>query len=206
MGDCRVPRITSTSSARKRGEKTHALGRRSGTSPAVGRSVATPSGNTAAVDRIEGVAFEPLARPPGDSTEQREAEKFMVEALSAIVGKPLSPRRVFLPDGGRLELDAVADDASVLAEAWAHQGPPKSAQRYKVLVDAFKLKVASDLLGGSPRLILAFSDESAAAPFQQGRRGWAAFALRREGIEVVVVQLPPDVREAVAAAQRRQYR
>lgn len=136
------------------------------------------------------ISGEPLDRPPGDSHEQREAEAVMVSLLSDRLGVPLSPRRVALPEGGRVEVDAAAEDGSVMCEAWAHQGPPKSAQRNKVLTDAFKLVFVARVLGTSPRLILLFSDEAAAAPFVGGR--WAAQALRAMAVEVAVVELPGD--------------
>lgn len=93
----------------------------------------------------------------------------------------------------------------LLVEAWAHQGPPKPAQKAKVLTDAFKLFFAGTLLSRRPRLILLFSDESAAAPFRS-LRTWPAAAIRVVGIEVVVVPLPEEERARIREAQRRQYR
>ncbi len=110
-------------------------------------------------------ADDSAVRKPGDSREQREAEIVMVSALADRLGVALSPQRIALEGGARLEIDAVNANRSVLCEAWAHQGPPKSAQRNKVLTDAFKLLYAARIVGGEPRLILLFSDELAAKPF-----------------------------------------
>ena len=105
----------------------------------------------------------------------------------------------------RIEVDGVAEDRSVLVEAWAHQGSPKSAQKMKVMNDAFKLIAASRLFEPAiPRLILLFADEDAARPFQSN--SWRASALAALGIEVVVAELPADVRDSIVAAQRRQFR
>lgn len=142
--------------------------------------------------------------PAGDSREQREAGAVMVAALAKRLGIALAPRRISLPDGGRLEIDATSDDLSVLCEAWAHQGPPKSAQRHKVLTDAFKLTFAARIVGGSPRLILLFSDKAATTPFVG--KGWAPEALRTNGIEIAVVALPQELSDRVRAAQARQFR
>jgi hypothetical protein len=114
------------------------------------------------------------------------------------------PRRVELPGGGRVELDAASGDLSVLCEAWAHQGAPKSAQRNKVLTDAFKLAFLARTLGGDRRLIFLLSDEAAAAPFRGA--SWYAEALRAFDVQLCVVELPADVRERIRAAQTRQYR
>lgn len=139
-----------------------------------------------------------------DSSVQRDAEEVMLAALSLDVGVPLLPRRLALPDGSHVEVDGVSFAPPVLAEIWAHQGPPKAAQTKKVLADAFKLVHVSAALGTSPRLVLCLSDIEAARPFQGGT--WYAGALRRFNIEVNVVELPAEWRDRIRAAQRRQYR
>jgi hypothetical protein len=153
-------------------------------------------------DDVRGV--EPLAVPPGDSREQRDAEAVMVALLSDALGVPLAPRRIDLAEGRRVEIDAASEDLSLLAEAWAHQGPPKAAQRNKVITDAFKLVFIARLAETPPRLILLLSDDAAAAPFRG--KSWAAAALREFGVEIVVMELPTDTKQAVRAAQDRQYR
>jgi hypothetical protein len=150
------------------------------------------------------VQEEPLLVPPGNSDEQRRAEGLMIAALGSQLGVELRPRRMEI-DGCRVELDAADDELTVLVEAWAHQGPPKAAQKYKVLADAFKLIWVGSTIRPTPDLILCLSDEKAARHFATGR-SWAAAALSDLGIRVSVVELPGDVRQAIAAAQRRQYR
>ncbi len=147
---------------------------------------------------------EPIPAPPGDSHVQREAEAVMVALLADRIGLPLAPRRIDLGDRRRVEIDAATDDLSVLCEAWAHQGPPKPAQKNKVLTDAFKLAFVAKALGRSPRLILLLSDEAAAAPFRGG--SWHAAALAEFGVELMVVDLPEEVRERIRAAQVKQFR
>jgi hypothetical protein len=114
----------------------------------------------------------------------------------------LRKRQIILTTGARLELDGASDDSSILCEAWAHQGRPKAAQRAKVLVDAFKLLYAARVVSRSTRKILLFSDETAAKHFREGT--WAAKALVDLEIEIMVVELPKAVRDAVIQAQKRQ--
>lgn len=128
----------------------------------------------------------------------------MVALLADQLGVPLAPRRIDLPDGRRVEIDAATAGLSVLCEAWAHQGSPKSAQKNKVIVDALKLAYVARMVDGSPRLILLLSDELAAAPFRG--KSWYAGALSHFGVEIVVVELPQDSRDAVLKAQMRQFR
>jgi hypothetical protein len=63
----------------------------------------------------------------------------MLDLLGQQLGRNLNPARLAVPSGERVEVDGADADQSILVECWAHQGPPKSAQRHKVLADAFKL-------------------------------------------------------------------
>lgn len=150
------------------------------------------------------IPVETLPKPPGDSGEQRDAEAVMVAALAERCGVPLAPRRILLPNGGRVEIDAASEDLSILCEAWAHQGPPKSAQKNKVLTDALKLVFVSRVLGTDPRLILLLSDPLAAAPFRGA--SWSAEALRTFDVTIEIAPLPEDVRLRIVDAQVRQFR
>jgi hypothetical protein len=144
----------------------------------------------------------------GDSAAQRGAESVILLAASFRLGVELHKRRITLPNFGFVELDGASDDLSVLCEAWAHVGPPKSAQKHKVMTDALKLVFVESLLvaqGQGPcRKLLAFGDEAAAQFFM--RKTWMAGALRSLGVEVDVFALPDEVRSDVQAAQVRQFR
>ena len=144
--------------------------------------------------------------PPGHSGEQRAAERVMLEVLGIQLGFVLEPARIVIPSGARVEVDGADASRSVLVECWAHQGPPKVAQRHKVLADALKLTWIATTIYPRPRLVLCLSDPLAARPFVAPAKSWAAAALKDLGITVVVVDLPDDVRGKVWAAQKRQYR
>jgi hypothetical protein len=141
---------------------------------------------------------------PGNSDEQKRAERAMIEALSDRLGLALAPRSITLPTGNRLTVDGMFDDPLVYCEAWAHQGPPKAAQRAKVAKDVLKLVLLARIASVPPRLILLFSDEAACAPFRG--RSWMADVVAMNDVQIEVVELPADLRDAVLAAQRRQYR
>jgi hypothetical protein len=148
---------------------------------------------------------EPLVEvPAGDSKVQRDAEAVLLAALSVSIGVSLAPARVHLPDGTYIECDGVSEDPPVLVEAWAHQGPAKSAQKHKVLADALKLLHVAESLGKGHRKILCFSDAQAARTFTS--RTWYAGALRRMDIQVHVVDLPAEWRDRILDAQKRQFR
>jgi hypothetical protein len=146
-------------------------------------------------------------KPPaaaGDSAEQRAAETLILAAAARKLGVSLTPRRLYLGDGVRVEVDGVSDDPPVFCEVWAHQGPAKVAQGHKVLHDALKLYIAGEALTPRPRLVLALTDAAAASRFQN--HSWYALALRRLGVDLITVDIPDSVRESIRAAQCRQGR
>lgn len=140
----------------------------------------------------------------GDSDEQRQAGEHLIQRLAQELGVSLSLKRMNLPRGGWLELDGYSEEPPIISEAWAHIGPPKSAQKSKVAKDAFKLLLAEKLLNRDFRKILVFADSRAAAHFLG--RSWIARGLDAAGIEVKVFELPDRIREMVLGAQRRQFR
>lgn len=129
----------------------------------------------------------------------------MVRALSEALGVPLAPRSVRHPSGPRVELDGAAPDLSILVECWAHQGGAKVAQKYKLVNDAVKLHwIAASLDPAPKRLIICVSD--AAAIRHLSGVSWQAAAIRDLGVELVTVDLAPDVLAEIRSAQARQFR
>lgn len=141
---------------------------------------------------------------PGNSKVQRDAELIMVAWLGREMSCVLEPKRIKLPDGSRLELDAYCEDPLIICEAWAHQGAPKSSQKFKVMNDAMKLLAARSVVGEHARAVLLFADEDAASHFR--RKTWHAIALTENRIEVIVANLSEELRAKIRVAQSRQYR
>jgi hypothetical protein len=150
------------------------------------------------IEFVEGLPGE-----PGDSTEQREAEKIMIAALGVRLTVALRPGTVSLPAGGRVEVDGKDADSTVFVEALAHQGPPKAGQVRKVAMDAFKLAFLARAHPNA-RSILLFGDPQTAAVFTSEK--WIAQAIRTFGISVETVDIPADLRSRLVKAQARQFR
>ena len=66
---------------------------------------------------------------PGDSGVQRAAETVLLAALAVELGLTFGLGKRVMPEGTRVELDAISEEPPVLVEARSHQGPPKSAQK-----------------------------------------------------------------------------
>lgn len=122
---------------------------------------------------------EDIIRPP------RHGDPGLIRALSLHLGVELSPREFTLPDGTRIGVDgADAGQPSVLAQFSPTHGPVKSAQRNKVIADAFKLAWLRDRHFPRARLLVVLG-EPLAKFF--GRGAWlpAAFAYHRITVTLI---------------------
>ncbi len=145
-----------------------------------------------------------MAKLPGDSSEQQDEEGWLVDSLSRRLGVTLTKKRFPLDRGGWIELDGYYESPLVLCEAWAHIGPPKSAQKYKVMTDAFKLLFVNALVKGTGKRIPLFADREAATHFQG--KSWMAQCLNKHDIIVEIIELPLERKTKILEAQKRQYR
>jgi hypothetical protein len=148
---------------------------------------------------------ESIPSAPGDSSEQREAETVMMAEFSRIRGVALKPTRIALDGGVIVQVDGVADDYSLLCEAFAHQGPLKGGQVRKVIFDSFKLTFLARRWPQA-EMVLLFSDEEATRLFRLNSRSWLAQAVQAAGLKVEVVEIPSALRVRVQQAQKRQSR
>lgn len=139
---------------------------------------------------------------PSTSTAQLAAEESIRTALAGRLGVAFQPPPPALKG---LRLDAYAPGPPhVLAEIFARVGKSKPGQVKKLSRDMAKLVLAERRLEGEPcRKVIAVMDKAAVAHFE---RGWDGEFARTFGIEIVVVNVDQAVRDAVVAAQRRQYR
>lgn len=129
---------------------------------------------------------------------QREAEALILSSLSTTLGIGLAPKSLFMAEGARVDVDGVAPDESVFVEVFAHCGPMKGGQRHKIDSDALKLITLAQ--SRPARLILAFCDDDAARSVTG--KSWRTEALRTWGIEVVVVDLDPEMKNRIQAVRQ----
>jgi hypothetical protein len=114
----------------------------------------------------------------------------------------MSPRSLSLEHGVAVNFDGVDDKARVLCEIYARIGPLKGSQPHKVAGDILKLFLAERSLGGNWRKIVCFADPVAAKLL--AGRSWLAYAVREFGVRVEVIEISAELRESIAAAQKRQ--
>ena len=134
-----------------------------------------------------------------DSAVQRKAEAIIRDRLSELLGMPLEPREIKLAAGASVHVDAVSADGTVLAEIFARQGELKGGQQKKVAIDTLKL-ITIRRERSEAKLYIAFADREASRYATGG--GWVAQALRAWKVEVVVIDIPPELRDEIRAARK----
>lgn len=136
---------------------------------------------------------------PSNSNAQQGIEAVVLNTLGGTLGTSLAQNQRVLIGNSRMEPDGMAVDGSVVVEVFAHVGKLKGGQRHKISTDALKLLAIRESYPEA-RLILAFVDNDAATSIS----GWKAEVLKRNGVEIAVVDLHDDDRAAIEAAQAEQ--
>lgn len=141
--------------------------------------------------------------PQGDASVQSAAEAVLRAEVSTLLNVDLVARRLSLPDGNQVAVDAVADQPQILCEIFARVGTLKGGQIKKVAEDLLKLITIQRLLPEwrEARIVLVFASEDAASSV----RGWLLGAIRAWGAELLVVPVEAGLREQLLAAQREQW-
>ncbi len=142
------------------------------------------------------------SRHASDSLEQREAEMVVLKLVQDKLSCVLSPELFSIGDGVAVQLDGLNCDQRVLCEIYCRIGKLKGSQPDKVASDMLKLVMVERALGGQWRKLICFADPEAAKYFTG--KSWLAAAVTRMGFEILVVELPSEVKERLIAAQRRQ--
>jgi hypothetical protein len=147
---------------------------------------------------------------PSDSTEQKEAERVLVDLLSREVGMKLSEQVLQLEDC-QVKLDAMGQDGDriVIGEAFARLSKLKAGQKRKILTDAFKLAFVTEHLrknhaGQNPKVeaYLVFASENVSATLKG--EAWASGAIKAFGLEIRHYSLPAELEQKVTTAEQRQ--
>lgn len=136
--------------------------------------------------------------PPDGPDIQRLAASMILAGAAEQLEVALEPRTMALPGGATVDVDGVDAGQSVFVELFLRQGRLKGPQLDKVARDALKLVTLARTYTAA-RLAIAFADETAAASVTGP--SWLSESLRIWGVQVLVVELADDVRDALRAAQ-----
>jgi hypothetical protein len=140
-----------------------------------------------------------------DSTAQREAEAQIRRILNQENGWALEPETVRLADGVTVQIDGLDRVRNVAVEIVARIGDRSATRDKKIATDALKLHLLSKVVVPGCSMYIAGCDASFLGQFQVGKsRKWQAFALQHLGVKTIVVELDPEARRKIEAAQARQ--
>lgn len=134
------------------------------------------------------MGYSATSPPPGElARPARTGNPELTRALSAHLGIELAPREFTLADGTRIGVDCAVctDDGqpTILTQFSPLQGPMKSAQRNKVIADAFKLVWLRDHHFPDAHVLLVLG-EPLARLF--GRGAWLPVAFASQRITVAL--------------------
>jgi hypothetical protein len=135
---------------------------------------------------------------PSGPDVQATAQAMLLAGVAEQLGVALEPRRLALPGGAAVDVDGVDVAQSVFVEILMRQGRLKGPQLDKVARDALKLVTLARAFTATS-LVIAFADATAAASVTG--QSWLSESLRIWGVQVLVVELPDDVREALRGVQ-----
>ena len=147
-----------------------------------------------------------MTESAGDSSEQQNAEEWLLNELSKELGFKLIKKRFDLEGARQIELDGFCESPLILCEAWSHIGRPVGCQKDKVMTDALKLIfVNKHFYKGEGECILLFADPDAAALFKHDEN-WRSQCLQEYDITVEVIKFTEERKAKIQEAQKRQKR
>ena len=139
---------------------------------------------------------------PSGSVVQQDAEIELLQILGQKLGYNLEPHNIKLNRKSSIQIDGFSAKGRILCEVYAHIGTLRGGQPDKLAADILKLNLAARRKGGRWRKILLFADESACKQLKGS--SWLAEACKDSRIEIEVMETSEEIRENIAAAQRRQ--
>lgn len=153
--------------------------------------------------------MEPSDEHPSSSSEQRAIEVWALAEASGRLGVHLAKERIVLSDGAVVEIDGVDEAHTVACEVYAHVGELRGGQPKKLATDVLKLVVLqadqSHPSRHTLRIVMVVVDGAAARTLMSGR-SWLGSAVRRFGVEVLLLDLSQRQRDLLIAVQKRQFR
>ena len=147
-----------------------------------------------------------MTESAGDSSEQQNAEEWLLNELSKELGFKLIKKRFDLEGARQIELDGFCESPLILCEAWSHIGRPVGCQKDKVMTDALKLIFVNKLFyKDEGECILLFADPGAAALFQRPEN-WRSQCLKDYDIKIKIIEFTEEIKAKIQEAQERQKR
>ncbi|MBL1121396.1 MAG: hypothetical protein D8M26_00735 [Ignavibacteriae bacterium] len=141
---------------------------------------------------------------PSDSSVQQLAHKEILKLINENHNLKLASQKVLL-DNTLFQVDGYSAEPPILCEIYSRIGKMKVAQHNKISKDILKKLLIEKLSYRQFKKIIAFADEEAAQPFSEGE-SWYSKLKEKFDIEVIIIQIPVELKSSILEAQKRQYR
>ena len=140
-----------------------------------------------------------------NSAEQQYAERIIFESVEQRIGFKLQENpKLFLygNKGTHIEPDFYSEEHSVIGEIFSHVGECKAGQTHKIAQDILKMLLFDDVKGIKHRKIFVVCDEKAYKRLRGN--SYLAECIRRFDIEIMGIDVGTELKNTIAAAQKRQ--
>lgn len=138
-----------------------------------------------------------------DSSEQQNAEEYVAIKAEQLLGYSLVRNaKVSLGDGVHIEPDLYSETEKTVCEIYAHIGNLKVGQQHKVSQDILKMLLLEKNTGFMFRKIIFVVDDKVKR-YLEGK-SFISESIRQFDVEIVKLELPQEIYEKVAEAQKRQ--
>ncbi len=141
---------------------------------------------------------------PSDSTEQQLAHKEILQLLNQQHNLNLVSKKVLINDT-LFQVDGYSDNPPILCEIYSRIGKMKVAQHNKIGKDILKMLLIEKMQNKTFRKIIVFADQEASSSFSGGE-SWYSKLKDHFNIEIIVIDVPQELKESLINAQKRQYR
>lgn len=136
------------------------------------------------------------------SIEQQMAEQIIFQKVNDWLGVKLIENAKILVGNTFMQPDFYSKADRIVGEIFAHIGKPKKAQDNKIANDILKMLLLEKIEGKIYRKIIVVCDEDEKKKLD----GTSVLAecIRQFDIEVKMIEIEPDLRDNLIAAQKRQ--
>ena len=142
-------------------------------------------------------------RSKSSSHVQRHAEDVIFPLLEEKLGLVLEKnQKIVLSDAAHIEPDFYSESGKVVGEIYSHIGTPKPGQQRKIANDILKLLLLEKATGEKFRKIIVVCDE-AVHRYLIGK-SFVAESIRQFDIEVLLVEVPSELKSEILLAQKDQ--
>lgn len=141
------------------------------------------------------------SKKKSNSIEQEKAEQIIFEDVKKSLGVELKGNAEISVGSTHIQPDFYSEDDRIIGEIFAHIGKPKAGQDRKVAKDILKMLLFEKIEVNYKKMIVVCDEEELK---KLKGESMLAECIRQFDIEVKMINIESDLRDALIAAQERQ--